>query len=326
VRRLRRWIVRFAILVGVVALVLWWTADDSPVGHYASDADQARFMATYTQAMRALPPPQQARDLRTTFGRVRVYRFAGAHDDAAPLLLLPGRAAPTPAWADNLPGFLALRSVYGVDLLGEPGLSVQDRAITNDEDQAAWLHEVLTQLPEPAVHVVGLSIGGWTAMNLVVHQPQKIASLTLIEPVFVFTSMSVEAILRSIPASLPWLPRKMRDDFSSWTAGGAPVEHEPVAEMIEAGMQTYRLKLPIPGVIDPQRIATVDAPTLVILAGASPMHDAAAAAEVARRVLRHGTVKVYPGTSHAINGERPAEIAADLAALLSRVEPTPTDR
>jgi pimeloyl-ACP methyl ester carboxylesterase len=51
------------------------------------------------------------------------------------------------------------------------------------------------------------------------------------------------------------------------------------------------------------------------------MHDANAAAAVARRVLKHGTVKVYPGASHAINGERPAEIAAEVAALLARVEP-----
>ena len=206
-RRLRRWFVRFAVVLSVLVVLIWWMGDDSPVGHYASDADKARFMAAYAQAMRAMPSPQQTRDVRTTFGRVRLYRFTGAHDDRPPLLLLPGRAAPTPVWADNLPGLLALRSVYTVDLLGEPGLSVQDRPITNDTEQAAWLHEVLAQLPEPAVHVVGLSIGGWTAMNLAVHQPAKIASLTLIEPVFVFGSMSVEAIVRSIPASLPWLPR-----------------------------------------------------------------------------------------------------------------------
>ena len=108
--------------------------------------------------------------------------------------------------------------------------------------------------------------------------PQKIASLTLIEPVLVFASMSVEAIVRSIPASIPWLPKKMRDDFNSWTAGGAPVEDEPVAQMIEAGMMTYRLKLPIPAMIDETRIAALDMPTLVILAERSPMHDSQAAA------------------------------------------------
>ncbi len=141
--------------------------------------------------------------------------------------------------------------------------------------------------------------------------------MTLIEPVFVFVNMSVEAILRSIPASLPWLPRKLRDDFNSWTAGGAPVEHEPVGDMIEAGMATYRLKLPLPGLTDPAKIAALPMPVLVILAGRSPMHDAAAAAAEARRLPR-GTVKVYAGASHAINGEHPAEIAADVAAHLDR--------
>lgn len=318
----RRWRRRVVLLIGmglIVAVATWVLGEGGGVGHYASPADRERFIAAYARAMADLPAPARAFDVRTTFGTARVYRFDGAAADGAPLLLLPGRAAPTPVWADNLPSLLALRSVYTVDLLGEPGYSVQTHPIASDADQALWVHEVLAMLPEPEVHVVGLSIGGWTAMNLAVHRPEKIASLTLIEPVFVFGSMSVEAIVRSIPASVPWLPRSWRDGFASWTAGGAPVEHEPIAEMIEAGMQTYRLKLPIPAVIDPQRIAALDRPTLVILGGASPMHDSAAAADTARRVLRQGTVKVYPGTSHAINGERPDEIAADLAAHLSRV-------
>ena len=304
----------------LLALVPWLLDDGTTVGHYASDADRARFMAAYTRAMQGVPAPQRTLDLPTAFGTVRVYRFAGAHDDRPPLVLLPGRAAPTPVWADNLPGLLALRSVYTIELLGEPGLSVQTRALATDGDQAAWLAEVLAQLPEPRLHVVGLSIGGWTAMNVAVHRPAKIASLTLIEPVFVFASMSVEAIVRSIPASVPWFPRSWRDGFNSWTAGGAPVAHEPVGDMIEAGMQTYRLKLPIPGVIDPQRVAAFDRPTLVILAGASPMHDSAAAADAARRLLTRGTVKVYAGASHAINGEKPAEIAADIAAHIARAD------
>ena len=314
----RRTVVRIALVLVGVAAVLWCLGDGSPVGHFGSAADKLRFVSAYDGAMARLPAPQQVRDIRTGYGIVRVYRFAGAHDDKAPLLLLPGRAAPTPVWADNLPGFLALRSVYTIDLLGEPGLSVQDRPLETDADQAAWLSEVIAQLPEPAVHVVGLSIGGWTAMNLAVHRPGKVASVTLIEPVFVFVNMSVEAILRSIPASLPWLPRSWRDGFNSWTAGGAPVEHEPVGDMIEAGMATYRLKLPVPGLPDPARIEALPMPVLVILAGRSPMHDAAAAAAEARRRLPRGTVKVYPGASHAINGEHPAELAADLAAHLVR--------
>lgn len=179
-----------ALMLVLATLVLWRTSAESPVGSFASVEDNARFMAAYTRAFAELPVPEQVRDVRTTFGIVRVYRFAGTHDDRIPLLLLPGRAAPTPVWADNLPGLLALGPVYAIDLLGEPGMSVQGTPITSDEDQATWLHEVLVRFPEERVHVVGLSIGGWTAMNLAVHRPEKIASLTLIEPVFVFASIA----------------------------------------------------------------------------------------------------------------------------------------
>ena len=223
-------------------------------------------------------------------------------------------------WADNLPALLKLRSIYTIDLLGEPGLSIQDRPIKSHADQAEWLHEVLLQLPEPRFHLVGLSIGGWTTANLLVNQPNKVISATLQDPVYVFCDISLEAILRSISASVRWFPKAWRDNFARWTAGGAPVKDVPIAQMIEAGMQTYALHLPAPSRIPQTQIATIGQPVLVIMAGRSPMHDSAAAADLARHSLQHGTVRVYPKASHAINGEYPDEIAADIAAFLAAVE------
>jgi pimeloyl-ACP methyl ester carboxylesterase len=303
--------------VGVVGLAL---RDTSPVGHFTSAAAKDRFITAYDRAMADLPPPQRTLDVRTSFGVVRIYRFAGAQPAETPFVLLPGRASASPVWADNLPALLKLRSVYTIDLLGEPGLSIQDRPITSHADQAEWLHEVLLQLPELRFHLVGLSIGGWTTANLLVNQPSKVISATLLDPVYVFRDISLEAILRSISASVRWFPKALRDNFASWTAGGAPVKDVPVAQMIEAGMQTYALHLPAPSRIPQNRIATIGQPVLVIMAGRSPMHDSAAAADLARRSLQRGTVRVYPEASHAINGEYPDEIAADIDAFLAAVE------
>ena len=50
------------------------------------------------------------------------------------------------------------------------------------------------------------------------------------------------------------------------------------------------------------------------------MHDAAAAAELARRSLQHGTGLVYLQASHAISGEYPPEIAAYIDAFLTAFE------
>lgn len=325
-KKRNRWLLVSCVVVAGVLLAAAALRTPSPVGHWRSAEGREAFMRTYESAMADLPRPDAEIDVRTDYGVVRMYRFEGEGegegegDRERPLVLLPGRAAPSPVWADNLPSLLEVGDVYTVDLLGEPGMSVQDRPVEDDADQAAWLHQALDGLPEEEFHLVGLSIGGWTAANLAVREPALLASVTLVDPVFVFDDMPLETILRSLPASLPWLPRSWRDGFNSWTAGGAPVEDVPVARMIESGMQDYALKLPQPGRISEEALADLDMPVLAFIAGRSVMHDPDTAAATAERALPHGTVRVYPEASHAINGEHPGELAADIAAFLDEAD------
>lgn len=313
-----------ALVAGALTLVLLAVVlvpTSSPVGHWDGKEGQDRFMQAYDEAFADLPEPEETFDVRTDHGIVRAYRFAGSVDRDEPLVMLPGRGSASPVWAGNLPSLLEVGDVYTMDLLGEPGMSVQERPINDDEDQALWLHQALQGLPEDGFHLVGLSIGGWTAANLALRQPELVASLTTIDPVYVFADIPLGTVVRSLQVALPWLPRSWREDFNSWTAGGAPVEDEPVSEMIEAGMQHYTLRLPQPTRISEEELAGLDVPALAIIAEESVMHDAQAAAEVAERALpEDSTVHLYPGASHAVNGEEPDRIAADIADFLSAQE------
>lgn len=316
-RRRRKWLLIGAAGVTTLAVLAWFTLRDSaPVGHFTSAEGYERFFTAYNRAMAEMPTPDQTLDLRTDYGVVRMYRFDGANPDAAPLVLLPGRAAATPVWADNLPSLRALRTIYTIDLLGEPGASIQSRPIENDADQARWLHQALRQLPHETVDLLGMSIGGWTATNLAIREPDGIGRVILLDPAMTFAGMPLETIICSIPASVRWLPKSWRDSFNSWTAGGAPVEDVPVADMIEAGMQTYALHLPTTTQFSTDQLSRPHMPFLVILAGKSVMHDANKAADHARQTLTNATVLIYPDASHAINGEYPDQIATDVAAFL----------
>src|SRR5690606_3338192 len=117
------------------------------------------------------------RDVPTSFGTVRVYRFRGS-GEGTPIVALPGTRSGVPVLGDNLPGWTRHRPVYAMDLLGEPGHSVQSTPITSAADQAAWLDETLARLPEERFHLVGVSIGGWTSMTLAVHDQTHVASVT----------------------------------------------------------------------------------------------------------------------------------------------------
>jgi pimeloyl-ACP methyl ester carboxylesterase len=319
-KRRRRKVLGITAAVFVVAAVALAFAlrTPSPVGHWNSAEAQDDFLADYEAAMQAMPEPDKTLDIRTRFGFVRVYKFEGSGSgDVDPLMLLPGRSSPTPVWADNMPSLLKVADVYALDLLGEPGKSVQEVPVTSDADSAAWLDQTLAALPEEKFNVLGLSIGGWTATNLAVHRPERINALMLIDPVYTFGSMPAETAVRAIPASVPWLPKSWRDSFNSYTAGGAPVEDVPVARMTETAMSSYTIKLPQPTLIPEEELASLNMPALAILAGKSVMHDVDASRQVAERRLRKGTVVVYPKASHAVGSEKTKAISHEIQKFLN---------
>lgn len=285
------------------------------IGSWNGSAGREDYRARYDAAMRDLPAPDDVRDVSTDYGEVRVYRFAGA-SGLDPLVLLPGTSSGTPVWADSLKHLLTITDVYAIDLLGEPGMSVQTKPITSDEDKAAWLDQTLAALPEQRFNLLGLSIGGWTAMNLAVRRPERIATVTTLDAVNVYDGIPLNTVLRSLPAAIKWLPRSWRDSFNSYTAGGRPVEHVPVADMIESGMKDYTIRQPPPRRITEDQLSALPMPVLAIIAGRSVMHRPATARSTAERALRTKTVAFYPDASHAISGEYPDRIAADLRAFL----------
>lgn len=287
------------------------------VGHWDGPEGRARYADAYRRALAACPEPAESLDVPTDFGAVRCYRFAGTGAGGHPLLLLPGKSSGAPVWASNLPSLLELGDVYALDLLGEPGMSVQERPIASEADQAAWLAQAMRELPAEAFHLLGLSFGGWSAVNLVLHDARKVSTLILIDPVLTFASLPIGMIMRSLSAAIPWLPKSWRDRFNSYMAGGAPVEDLPVAEMIEAGMRHFVSRLPQPRLIPEARLRDIAVPTLAIIAGRSVIHDPEKAAAAARENMPNAAVHVYEGASHAVSTEQPERVARDIAHLIS---------
>lgn len=265
-------------------------------------------MAAYRACLDELPSPAETYDVTTTFGTVRVYRFDGA--GGRPVVLLPGRHASTPMWGPNLAGLLAHRTVFTVDLLGEPGLSVQRSPIDDADDQAQWFGEMLDSLGVTRPHLMGVSFGGWTAANHAVRRPGRVASLTLLDPVLTFAPIPVRTMLAVAPLGLPWVPEAVRRHVLRWISGGAEVDDSvPVAALIAAGSRDFVLRLPPPARLTESQLRALDIPVLAVIAGRSVIHDGVRAAETARRLLARVQVEFWPAASHAVNGEYPAEIA-----------------
>lgn len=279
----------------------------SSIGHFISEEGKKDFQNAYDEAMALLPSPREMKNIETTYGVVRVYLFTKEENKhKEPILLLPGRSSSTPMWEPNLKGLVKERPVYTIDLLGEPGMSVQVNPIKNQKDQATWLNEVLIDLGLEKVHLVGVSIGGWTAMNLTRYYPEHISSINLLDPVFVFAPISLKMIAASIPASVSFVPKFIREKMLSYISGGAKAdEGEPIAKLIESGMRNYKLRLPAPDQFSDEDLITIDLPIFALMAENSTMHNSAKAVKKGEKVVKNIKIKNFPNASHAINGEYP---------------------
>lgn len=322
-KKKRWWLFVFIILVGAAGFALFY--DDGSVSSFVNQKSKAEFIEAYNEAMSHLPEPTEERQISTTFGEVKVYKFEGeSMAGRAPLLLLPGKSASTPMWESNLDSLINDRPVYTIDLLGEPGMSVETARIENVQDQAVWLKELIVALDEPQIHVLGLSFGGWSAVNLVVHEEvPQIASLILVDPVYVFDAIPLKMILLSIPASVPIVPKSIRDRMLSYISGEAEVdENEPTAKLIETGMRSFKSKLPMPQQIKESQLDEINIPVLAIIAGKSTMHHPEKATAVAEESLSHENSKVvvFEEASHAINGEYPEELADAIQQFITPID------
>jgi pimeloyl-ACP methyl ester carboxylesterase len=289
------------------------------IGRFMTPAGHAQFELAYEQGMRALPEPTDRHDVPTAFGRVRVYRFGDT--GGVPLVLLHGRNGTSVMWRPNIAALAERRRVFSVDLLGEPGGSVQTAPVRDAGDQAAWLTETLEELGVQAAHLVGMSMGGWAACNYAVRAPRRVASLTLLDPASTFARIPLGAVLRTIPTLLPFTADRALPRFLAYVDGQGKVDvHDPVARVIAAGMRHYRVALPLPQPFSDDRLRSIRVPSLVVIAGRSVMHDPRRAFRRAQDLMPGVRAELWPEATHAVSGQCAEKVNARVLSFVDHLD------
>ncbi|MFG1814961.1 alpha/beta fold hydrolase [Kribbella sp. NPDC049174] len=283
------------------------------VGHFVSAEAQAAYLRLYDVTLMGIPGQRESVDVSTTYGRVRVYQYGP--DDGVPIVLLHGRAGTTVMWEQNIPGLAAKHPVYAIDVLGEPGRSVQTVPIRSSREQSVWLDETLAELGVEKAHVVGVSGGAWLAFNLALHAPERIASLALVEPANVFARFDWRFLLGGF-SLVPGLPDGVSARYLQWVAGRVPIE-QPAGRLVMAGLRDYRMKLPMPSYGTDDALRSIHVRTLALLGGRSVVHDPLNAARRAQTFLPDNQTELWPEAGHGLPTEYPEQFNTRLLEFLA---------
>lgn len=100
-------------------------------------------------------------------------------EHAPPLVLLHGSGANATTWRGDVAAWSEHFRVHAVDLVDEPGPSATSRPELSTEASALWLDDVLSGLGLERVALVGMSLGGWIALDYAIRRPGRLTRMAL---------------------------------------------------------------------------------------------------------------------------------------------------
>lgn len=291
------------------------------LGRFRSEAARRRFLAAYDAALEYWPAAPSHLDIETTFGTTLVLMTGPAM--GPPIVLLHAIAVASPAWYADIAALSGSHPVYAIDTITDPGRSSQSAAVRNGDDFAAWLAEVLGALHLDGVHLVGLSYGGWLALNQARHSSNGIASITCVDPVGALGRPKTSFMIKMVPDSLLALAKseKAIHRLLALMNNGA-VPSEPLLELSVAGLLTFVAKQPFPKRMSDEDLRSITLPTLVLLCERSPVNDARRAAERARRCIPKVKVEVVADSGHMLPIEHPEQFTQRVLSFLDGLDTT----
>ncbi|MEV8631670.1 alpha/beta fold hydrolase [Streptosporangium sp. NPDC051023] len=208
--------------------------------------------------------------------------------------------------------------VYAIDTIDDPGASVQRRLVTGSGDAAAWLSGVLTDLGLDRVHLAGLSYGGWLALNQAVHRPERLASVTLLDPgglakVPLRFMLSLLATLFAMRTPESWRPALYR-----LLGEQALVERPEIMRPVLIGARGFRPDRSPARRFTDDELRRVTVPTQLIVGQRTKMFRPALAVARAQLLLPLRHTEIVSGVGHAIPLEAPELVTERVLGFIGR--------
>jgi pimeloyl-ACP methyl ester carboxylesterase len=293
---------------------------DGPIKLFKTSQGQAEYFAAYDAALQLWPVPHESRFVDTTYGQTHI--ISCGPENAFPLLLLHAGQASSTMWFPNIAPLSAKFHVLAVDTLGEPGKSVPVRQYATKHDCAAWLENVLDVLGIPRTHVLGLSRGGWLALNLAMQAPERLARIVLLSPAAVFVALN--SFFTAVAQAVMRVPTRFvaKVALNSWVARGFVV-NDVFANQFMTGLQSWNWTVNtsgysgvMPCTFSDDELHQIRQPVLLLI-GDQDRLNPPKSLERARRTISHLEADIIPKAGHFLNMEQPERVNARTLKFLA---------
>ena len=292
----------------------------SPQCLFKTPEGQTRYSAAYDAAMRLWPVPYETAAVTTRYGQTHVIS-CGARD-ASPLVLLHGGYASSTMWFPNITDLAREFHVLALDTIGEPGKSIPTQQNATKRDLAAWLLGVFDELGVSKTRIVGLSRGGWLALNLAIQAAHRLERIVLLSPAASFIPLN--AFFSALAGSAMHIPTRFNARFAlySWVTRGFVI-NDAFTEQFITGLQNWNWGVNkagysgvMPSVFSGEELRQVQVPVLMLI-GDQDRLNPPKVIERARQMIPHMEAEIIPHASHLLSMEQPERVNTRVLSFLA---------
>ena len=278
---------------------------------FKSGAAAREVAAAYRRVLDAWPIPRIELTLPTRHGDTFVVACGPAEGPA--VMLFHGAQSNAASWMFDMLAWSRDFRVYAVDVPGDAGFSAPVRPPLGSGAYAEWFEDLLAGLECNRVSLVGISLGGWLALDCATRRPERVSRVALLCPAGVGAQKNLLA--KAWPYLLlgAWGARRMRQMVMGPPPGELPAAVRPFVEFLSLLARSTRARhVDIPQFSD-EVLHRLAMPLLVIVGGKDPLLDSAGTRDRLAANAPHAQVRYLPEAYHFVHGQTHA-IAEFLSA------------
>ena len=272
---------------------------------YKSGQGERAVRERYLKFLERWPAANKHFHVPTSQGETFV--VACGNPEGPPVILLHGGAANSAMWMGDIAAWAPEFQIFAVDVIGEPGLSAPARPPLNSDAYARWLDDVMGGLSLARASFIGVSLGGWLALDYATRRPGRVPSLVAMCPGGI-GRQKIGIALKIIPLRLlgRWGKRRAREIVLGRAPAGLSPGAQRFMDFLSLIYENFRprwVKMPVFSDEDLKRLTM---PMLAILGGRDVLLDSGETKRRLERAVPHADIRYHPEMGHFIPGQNAA--------------------
>ncbi|MHC4708895.1 MAG: alpha/beta fold hydrolase [Planctomycetota bacterium] len=291
----------------------------TPSGFFSAEGEE-EYLSAYDATLAAWPVPFDSLFLSTRFGSTHV--IASGPKEAQPLVLLHAASLSASEWVHNVAELSRRFRTYAVDILGDPGKSLQIESLQGRSDVSQWLLEVLGELGIERAFLCGHSYGGWMTVSLALDAPHRLRKIALLAPAASVYPLAKPVLLSLRTGRFQWmLPTRL---VVSATLRGLFTHPEKANEAFlrQFGIGVKRFRFPkgatYPSAYTDEELQRLVTPTLLLIGSNELIYPPQKALARAKRLIPDLQTELIPDAGHALNIDQPELVSSRVLEFFSK--------